>query len=65
MAMITRKQVAGTCSVCGGGARFYPAPVSDAQALAETPDDVETTGQWVHLDRADWVDDPHPVTPTG
>lgn len=65
MVMVTRKQVSGVCSVCGGVARFYPAPVPDAQALAESPPEVETTGAWVHLDAADWVDDPHTVVPVG
>ena len=61
MPSITRRQQAGTCTVCHGAARFYPAPVTDAQAITESPDHIETTGQWVHLDPADWQDNPHPV----
>jgi hypothetical protein len=60
-----RYQRSGVCTTCDGTARFYPAPVSDVQALAESPDDVETTGEWVHLNPADWIDNPHPVTVAG
>lgn len=62
MVAITRKQASGICVTCGGRAHFYPQPVDDATALAESPDDAPTTGTWVHLDVADWVDNPHPVT---
>lgn len=62
MPAIRRFQRSGECVTCGGEARFYPAPVDEAQAVAETPDDVETSGEWVHLNPADWVKNPHPVT---
>lgn len=61
MPAIRRFQQSGECVTCGGQARFYPAPVDEDQALAETPDDVETTGTWTHLNPADWIGNPHPV----
>lgn len=39
----------GTCTVCDG--RIYRYPLGD------------TMGSWVHLDKADWVDNPHDPVP--
>jgi hypothetical protein len=61
--MITRKQASGVCGGCGGAIRFYPAPVPDEQAEAESPADVPTTGSWAHLDPADWKHNPHRAEP--
>lgn len=41
----------GTCTICSGRIHRYPHPQRDH------PDD------WAHLDRADWIDDPHPAVP--
>lgn len=41
----------GTCSICRGKVRHYP-------SLTEGP------GQWAHLDRSDWIDNPHDPAPT-
>ena len=39
----------GTCTVCDG--RIYRYPLGDSM------------GSWVHLDKADWVDNPHDPVP--
>lgn len=53
-----RFQKSGTCSTCDGDVRFYPAAVTEEQAIAEG---TEPSGTWTHLDPADWVGNPHPV----
>lgn len=56
MPSFARFQQSGTCSTCNGAVRFYPAPVDDP---TEDPDG--ELGEWVHLNPADWRDDPHPA----
>lgn len=41
----------GECKTCGGKIRHYP-HVSVAAR------------QWAHMDRADWIDNPHDPDPT-
>lgn len=43
------------CKTCGGRIHHYPPPSSDIAAPA--------AGTWVHLSRADWVDNPHVAEP--
>lgn len=50
-----------TCKAAGrtGHIRYYPRPGVDEDTAAAD----EAVGNWVHLDRADWVDDPHEPLP--
>lgn len=41
----------GICTTCGGKIHRYP-----------NPNPASTDG-WAHLDRADWIDNPHPISP--
>lgn len=45
----------GECQTCNGRIRFYPATNQLDQ------DDI---GRWSHLDRADWISNPHDPAPT-
>ncbi|SKU84140.1 Uncharacterised protein [Mycobacteroides abscessus subsp. massiliense] len=58
--VIKRFQKTGVCKACSGAIHFYPAPVSDEQAIAEGHD---PSGEWVHLNPADWTDNPHQAEP--
>lgn len=49
MAMETRD---GTCKTCDGKIWRYPHPEPD-----QFPD------KWAHLNRADWIDNPHEAEP--
>lgn len=52
-------QRSSTCQRCDGHIRYYPRPgVDEDTALAD-----EAVGNWAHMDRADWVDDPHEPVP--
>lgn len=42
----------GTCRKCHGRIRHYPAPGDGG------------SGAWAHMDRTDWLDDPHDADPT-
>ncbi|MCV7230646.1 hypothetical protein [Mycolicibacterium komossense] len=57
----------GTCEICDGKVRYYP-PVeqivtADPNAVDSFPPNVPA-GKWAHLDRADWIDNPHEPAPT-
>ena len=54
-----RRQRAGRCKVCQGAARFYPKPLDQAAVAA----DADAVSEWVHLNPADWLANPHPVDP--
>ncbi|GJJ24178.1 hypothetical protein [Mycolicibacterium mageritense] len=54
-----RRQRSGTCRVCNGEGRFYPKPLAEDDMVAE----VETAGEWAHLNPADWINNPHPFDP--
>jgi hypothetical protein len=41
----------GTCTLCGGPVYRYPNPAPGG------PD------MWAHTNRADWIDNPHPISP--
>lgn len=60
MTAIKRFQKTGTCVTCDGAIHFYPAPVTDEQAIAEGDN---PSGQWTHLDTSDWIDNPHDAEP--
>ncbi len=60
MTAIKRFQKTGTCVTCDGAIHFYPAPVTDEQAIAEGDN---PSGQWTHLDPSDWIDNPHEAEP--
>ncbi|MCV7208762.1 hypothetical protein [Mycolicibacterium canariasense] len=49
----TRPVRNGTCKVCTGAVRHYPPPAG-----------VDGPGAWAHLNRADWIDNPHDPDPT-
>lgn len=41
------------CGTCGGQIRHYPSPAGSAGP-----------GAWAHLNRADWIGNPHEPNPT-
>ena len=45
----------GDCKTCGGRIRFYPA----ANQL-----DQSSVARWTHLNREDWITNPHEAAPT-
>ena len=49
-----RGQRSGTCRKCDGAIRFYPRP---------GPAGLEGEGQWVHMSRGDWLENPHEPEP--
>lgn len=55
MMVMARPVRNGTCKTCGGRIRHYP-----AEALVDSA----STARWAHLDRADWIDNPHDPDPT-
>lgn len=57
---VLRFQRPGVCELCDGQIHFYPAPVTDEQALAEGTD---PSGEWVHRQPADWINNPHDPVP--
>jgi hypothetical protein len=46
----------GTCAVCDGRIRYYPPGLASGDPYANT--------SWAHLNRADWIDNPHSPQPT-
>lgn len=53
-----RGQRTGKCRKCDGALRYYPRP-----GAAEDTAGPEVVGQWAHVDRRDWLDDPHEPDP--
>jgi hypothetical protein len=53
-----------TCKTCNGRIHFYPQP---GQALPPRGAGgylhEHVSGAWAHLDRKDWLDNPHPAEP--